>query len=184
MSLTGSRLIYPEQIIALNLGTKTLSLNEDEKVYCFAEGLNSKTKFEVKSKQCKTLEEAIRVASIFESCCGKIMVGINSNKIYKGVQQYKKYPSNIFSQRKRINNRDEAKTGIKCFKCNKIGHIAKNCRVKQGNNVYKKETYENKSQRYKNKTVPVCKTSSGSILSIVGFVNGTPVKLALDSGAV
>ncbi|CAF1103397.1 unnamed protein product, partial [Brachionus calyciflorus] len=74
-------------------------LNEDEKVYFFAEGLNSKTKFEVKSKQCKTLEEAIRVASIFESCCGKIMVGINSNK---SGQPYKKYPRNNFSLRKRI----------------------------------------------------------------------------------
>ncbi|CAF1017672.1 unnamed protein product [Brachionus calyciflorus] len=143
-------------------------LKEDEKVYCFAEGLNSKTKFEVKSKQCKTLEEAIRVASIFESCCGKIMVGINSNKIYKSGQPYKKYQRNNFSLRKRISNRDEAKTGIKSFKCNKMDHIAKDCR----------------SQKYKNKTVHVCKTSSDSILSIVGFVNGTPVKLALDSGAV
>ncbi|CAF0711046.1 unnamed protein product [Brachionus calyciflorus] len=134
------------------------SLNEDEKVYYFAE------------------EEAIRVASIFKSGCGKIMVGINSNKIYKGGQPYNKYPINNFSLRKRINNRDEAKTGIKCFKCNKMGRIAKNCRVKQENKVYKKETYEIKSQKYKNKTVSVCKTSSDSILSIVGFVNGTSVK--------
>ncbi|CAF0965908.1 unnamed protein product [Brachionus calyciflorus] len=161
-----------------------LNLNDDEKVYCFAEGLNSKTKFEVKSKQCKTLEEAIRIASIFKLCCGKIMVEINSNKIYKGGKPYKKYPSNNFSLRKRINNRDEAITGIKCFKSNKMGHIAKNCRVKQENNVYKNETYENKRQKYKNKTVPVCKTSSDSILSIVGFVEESLVKLALDSGAV
>ncbi|CAF1030916.1 unnamed protein product [Brachionus calyciflorus] len=42
----------------------------------------------------------------------------------------------------------------------------------------------NTKKEYKNKTVPVCKTSNDSILSIVGFVNGTPVKLALDSGAV
>ncbi|CAF1043672.1 unnamed protein product [Brachionus calyciflorus] len=89
-------------------------LNEHEKLYCFAEGLNSKTKFEVKPKQCKTLEEAFRVASIFKSCCGNMKIRVRST----------------------------------------------------------------------NKTVSVCKTSSDSILSIVGFVNGTPVKLALDSGAV
>ncbi|CAF1146852.1 unnamed protein product [Brachionus calyciflorus] len=63
-----------------------------------------------------------------------------------------------------------------------MGHIAKDCRLKQENNVYKKETYENKSQKYKNKTVPVCKTISDSILSILGFIyeSNVQVKTATD----
>ncbi|CAF0743195.1 unnamed protein product [Brachionus calyciflorus] len=113
-----------------------------------------------------------------------LMIGINSNKAYKGGRSFKKHTSSNFSLRKRKNNKDGPKSGIKCFKCNKMGHKAKNCRVKQDNNVFKKDTYENNSQKYKGKTVPVCKASSDSILSIVKFVNGTRVKLDPDSGIV
>ncbi len=42
-------------------------MTEKDKIFWLTEGLNHKTKYEVKSKKCETLEDAFKVAARYES---------------------------------------------------------------------------------------------------------------------
>ena len=75
-------------------------------------------------------------------------------------------------------------SGIKCFKCNRTGHKAKECRVARVNNVVPVEGTDGDYVR-KPRTVDVFVLYTGmqSILGTDGTVNGHQVHFAIDSGA-
>ena len=65
-------------------------MDDDDKIFWFTDGLNAKMRHEVRSKECKTLEEAFKVAARFDSCFGKLQVNVNyTNKINGHKEPYR-----------------------------------------------------------------------------------------------
>ena len=162
-------------------------MSEEDKIFWFTEGLNNKTKYEVKSKECETLEEAFKVAARYDSCFGKVQVGINyTNKLRNNFSKFNNGLRRSFSGTSRTNGQTpRSKYTVTCYRCKKAAHRANECRVLLNNvpNAYNKGN-EGVNFKPKYKTVAICRSNMDSILSINGYINDVIVKLSLDSGAV
>lgn len=64
-------------------------ITEEDQITFFTEGLNTRTKFEVVSRNCKTLEDAITVATQYEQCITPIIGTIGLN--YTGRVRHNKF---------------------------------------------------------------------------------------------
>jgi hypothetical protein len=162
-------------------------LSEEDQVFYFTEGLSQKSRYEVNSKGCDTLEKAISVASQFEACFGKQnAVEVNYTKtINKRGFRPKRHFYNNNNMNNNNNNNFNKNNGVErkikpkeahqkptCFICKKVGHKANECRSK-GDKPF-----------IKPKVIAVCRSNMESILHTDGLIENQEVKLSLDIGAV
>jgi len=221
-----------------SLITQINDLQESDKILWFTEGLLPKTKFEVKSKHCSTLEEAIQIASTYDSCFRSNQVGVNyTNKVnhgrhltsgqwqghssghsngqrsgqfsgqfsgqrsgqssghrngqYNGQWStqsgysnqnnlrgnlYRSKSANSLNRRNNPEFNNGKNKEVKCYKCNRTGHYANECKM----NVNNKSILKNN----KTPVVAMCEKTNESILKIDGQINGKKALCALDIGAV
>lgn len=82
------------------------------------------------------------------------------------------------SQSSRSSSPESNKAKVKCFYCNKNGHIARNCYKKKANE--KSRT----ASRHMHKTVPTCLLETASLPKTTGILNSFEVSFSFDSGAV
>ena len=149
-------------------------ISETDQVLWFSEGLRPKARYEVKSKNAKTLDEAIIIASTYENCFGNNQVGVNyANKVNNNYRKNYNYNRNTntsfsdiklrgnFNRNKPVNDRFKPNTStitlksskdyvktVRCFKCNRNGHYANKCDSKLSSGF---------KQEYKRpKTVAMC----------------------------
>jgi len=179
----------------LSLINQLEGLTEDEKILNYIEGLCTNTKFQVLSKSPRKLEEAISTATQFETCCNKQSISsISDVNMLKKVnfvkhrknfkQEYDKNKRSNYKMTKPysqpIENRFN-KDKIKCYKCQKMGHISKNCR-----------SYDKKqSIKPSNMVEPVVSQiltiknaeNIESLLHVNGKISGIPLTMSLDSGS-
>jgi len=168
------------------LANKLTDMPENELVFIFLEALPSKTRYEVLSKDVKRLSDAIRVASIYEECCRDNQSSehkVNFSKVqFPKKKRFFHQKSTGFKHNERtFAKRETNKEKIKCFKCNKEGHIAKNCKVRtNGKFARVNEVTELKERLEK---VLTCQNEENSLLCAHGAINGIKMKLYFDSGA-
>ena len=91
-----------------------LKMSEEDKLTCFLQGLKPRTRTEIVIKNIDYYEDAMRLASNLES-----YKDLSSSAKINFVQSNKTNNLSNFSANKKT-----------CFKCNKIGHWAKDCRIK------------------------------------------------------
>jgi len=125
----------------------------------------------------RTLSDAIRCASIFEECCRDNQSHehkVNYSKVQfpkkKRFFQQKANANNFKPSEKSFQRRDKDRAKIKCYKCNREGHMANNCRVRtQGKPVSINEVTELKQKMEK---VLTCENEENSLLCAEGTING------------
>ena len=148
------------------------NITDEDTVLLFTEGLQPKTRLEVLNKNCSTLEEAIIYASNAE-CCLSRPIEINMTRLKKTFKPRRK------NYQARPNPKPTNKPNqLRCFHCNKLGHISKNCFKKRSENLEKGDR-----RAWKPKLIAVCRSNSNSLLLVRACVEGTPVFCAIDSGA-
>jgi len=163
-------------------------MTEQDQMLWFSEGLHPKTKFEVNSKNCQSLEEAILVATQFESCFGREkQVGINYTRPFSQRRDlsFKKFPQKKFGEKRNLAPNFSSRKPVKCFKCQKIGHTSNVCR--SNGEVGQKPNFgaaKTGFQKGKPRTIAVCRPNEESILSTEGKLDGKNVRFSLDIGAV
>ena len=186
-------------------------LSERDKLVAFTDGLNEKYKYEVISKECKTVAQAVDVACNVDFCekrgvpeevntVKKInFAKFRANKFGDRFQKpYKKSfnPNNGRQNKKGPYNNESARALMECYRCKLKGHLARDCRVKlpdkkEGENRSKPS---NNNKQYngprpyvpkKSNILAICKSEGNteSLKCVTGTVNNVKLKLALDSGA-
>jgi hypothetical protein len=170
-------------------------LSKEDEMANFIDGLAENYKFEVLSKKCETLNEAIEIASNLDFCSKNQAIEVNRIKKVNNMNfQRKPNPSKPQSFWKRLvpnkfkggykDKQDMSK--IKCYTCNKMGHYSKTCYSKK---KASKPSDHIKNPRAKDSNHPHkvmsinANGSAESLLCVTGKVNGIPMKLFLDSGA-
>jgi hypothetical protein len=170
------------------LANKLNDMPEKELIFLFLEAMPPKTRYEVLSKDVRNLADAIRFASIYEECCRDNQSHehkVNYSKVQfpkrKRFFQQKTNSNNFRPSEKSFQKRDKDRAKIKCYKCNREGHMANNCRVRtQGKPVSVNEVTELKQKMEK---VLTCENEENSLLCAYGTISGIKLKLYFDSGA-
>ena len=173
-------------------------MEEDDKILYFTEGLKSKTKFEVLTRKPVSLEDAILIASNYEHSKDEVpSIELNTlrHRTYNMQQNFKRrfpnqnrgnngttYTKNESRGRPNYRNRSRSssrhsksrKQPLRCYRCKKMGHMSKDCRVKLVNTL--------------NTVVDINAvhgdTSSYGLLTVNGLLDGFKVRALLDPGSM
>jgi hypothetical protein len=187
------------------LTNQLVDMDETEQMNTFVDALKPKVRFEVISKEVSNLQDAMKIARIFEECHAnnerrndvktinfvktekKYQKNSNfnqSNNLNKNKFQNDKYKKKEYSNKtfKKHENKYE-KTGnnkktMKCYECAKEGHIAKDCFKR---NKPKRVNIINIDENVRQ--VNMVNGVSGTLPTKEGKINGTKCQLLLDSGA-
>ena len=111
-------------------------MSEKDRLACFLNGLKGKTYTELKLKDIKSLNEAIRLASILE-------MGRESRRENRMTVNYARTlnkQNNRNNQNKHKNNDNSNKSGKQCTFCKKNGHTQDMCFKKNNNQNSDKQT--------------------------------------------
>jgi hypothetical protein len=124
--------------------------SQQEKLHYFIEGLHPDTRFQVVSKQCSNIEQAILVASEFDSCKHKQVYPVqmaqnnfhnkHKQRSFQNNSNFRKHFNKHDGEKKIFTKPNAAKpqfvkkvenqkSQIKCSRCNLSGHLATNHRV-------------------------------------------------------
>ncbi|CAF0929231.1 unnamed protein product [Brachionus calyciflorus] len=177
---------------------KIENMPEFELVWLFLEALSPRVKAELESKNVETLNEAIRLAKLYNKGLGNFASPTLVN--YARQKTEKRYLKNGNSPKYKtgyvngdnVNHQTESRDrGLICFRCKKPGHRIAQCKVKQPNGklnsrMTKKanlveELIDGDSDN-ESKTEYVYTCSSGNLLCVSGYVNGHQIKFIVDSG--
>jgi len=174
----------------------------EDQILQFQLGLNNnEIRFQVRSAQPETLEEAIEVARLYDDCMHPqssrdvaALAHINTIK-HKRICTYRRgnnvrkfnFKNNTYqnnSQRKEFKPQREKteftklpkrnktdKKDIRCFKCNQFGHYASECNVKKG------------EQKDNIHHIVMVKTKHSEILHTYATLDGKEILVHFDSGA-
>ena len=182
-------------------------LDKDELLYIFVDALTPRLKSEVLAKDAKSLEEAIRIATIFDECCGRTIQSNYIRRVNYSKAQFPRYPRfgkfkdfggkngirkpfNKFGSKLENGYKEPSKTSslfkkpielknkMTCHRCKKEGHMMKDCRVKQ-------PVKSNCAIVQTENVIKAlsCKSDITTLLSIVGLLNGIKTRFTFDSGA-
>ena len=187
----------------LSLITQITSITDTDKLFYYVEGLQAQARFQVLSKEPKTLTIAMAIATQFETCINRTKVEeVNVARRYNRTRFTKSGNVNSTGHGNGYNNNNSynnkaakthnpkpnftnvPKTNVKCFKCSKMGHYAKECRSsnykRQGNNFSQKRGEQSKpAQLLTLSTIQPVET----LLHADGTVDGIKVAFTLDSGS-
>ena len=180
---------------------------EKEMLRIFIEAVKPRTRYELLSKNVGDLEQAMRIARIYEECHGESgqkdgrpeydIKKVNYTKAEfpkKFKFKKKSFEFNKFKSGGKFTGetrKDFDKSKIKCFKCNKMGHMSRNCRVKTDkfhkvNQVVGIDQQNDCKNDYVGRVRTVLMVSHKhdyQLPSVQGYVNGIKMSLAFDSGA-
>ena len=118
----------------LSLVTQIVNITETDKLFYYVEGLHAQAKFQVLSKEPGSLTLAMAIATQYETCINKAketkVEEVNVTRRYNRPQVNK--PSS--SPKQSGGSMKPAyipgtKVTVKCFKCGKQGHYAKDSRI-------------------------------------------------------
>ena len=97
------------------LSNRIQNLSEEDKLLWYVEALKVRTRYEVSSKNPQTLDEAIIIATNFETLTSEKAYELNSfNKIRK--------PNSVVNAQKHA---------VKYYTCGKLGHRSNVCRSRE-----------------------------------------------------
>ena len=193
-----------------NLINQIKDVGEEDKITMFLKALRPQVKYEIEKAEVDTLQEAIMIARKFEKMKAKTFEKkpTNINFINKNYMKNNNYKSGNTVGKKIFEKKD-----IICYKCQKSGHIAKNCFANNMNNNKNNKAFGRseikkcfkcgkpghfankcnmKSVRYVNEKkeydvnaveVLVNSVSNENAMRVDGYVNGNKVEFILDSGA-
>lgn len=179
------------------IANKIEKMPEFELVWLFLEALNPRVRAELESKNVETLDEAIRLARVYIKGLGNFALPTVIN--YARPRTEQRYPKKGNSPRyinahrngNKGNHQPEPRDkNLVCFRCKKPGHKIAQCRVKLFNGKFNSKTTKranlvgevNDGDSDGGKTEYVYACNSGNLLCVSGYVNGHPIKFALDSG--
>lgn len=189
-------------------------MSDDEKRHRFIEGLNEVVRTEVRFRKSKNLEEAIELAVNVDrtmKMSGRQVVKPESALVVsrKGRDYRNDAPRNHSSgghkgkftrPKSRVENNSRPRRQITCYKCGKLGHVSKNCRVQTNNSLQKKrqvntvQLAQNEQPQTGQQLIvkPMSTQFNKSLVvatsyvhspRIFGFVNGIRVLMIIDTGA-
>ena len=211
------------QTLLLQVQALDKSWTFEQAVFAFQRGLKQQVSLQVELQKSaiKTIEDAYAIASKYELIV-KANSGNNSNEnnsinYVQAKNNFNKNAKNSFnnknnSYKNNNNNNNKShesknserggfdKSKIKCYKCNMMGHMAKDCRVKQPSDTSKKGTPFNSFQKanlacsnMQMKEADVndsyyeanCMVSVDRIplMCVTGTVDSVPITMVLDTGA-
>ena len=166
------------------LTNQLIDMDEKEVLDMFVDALKPKAKFEVISRNITDIQEAMRVARLFEECHSTekknelktvnfVEKKGNKEKFERKFEKKERKEEKKVDNNSNIKKKDE-RSKIKCFECGKVGHI-------------KKECYRNKAKKVNivncDSVQQVNMVLVTELPEITGMVNGTKMKMILDSGA-
>ena len=190
----------------MNLINQLDNMSDTEMLYRFESGLHTDTKNQLAVMKIDNFDKAVEVVTRFEANRRKNKEEINNvnytktkfpkvnrrftykNKTHtendKNFANKKNHATN-FQEKKEYQKKKWNTRKIKCYKCNKLGHIAINCKVKHVNFTEKEdspeEEIENYSSLYVHEMINTIKNIK--LMATTAKINGIPMKVALDSGA-
>jgi hypothetical protein len=187
------------------------NMPDSELIFYFLEGLGPKTKSNVLAKECKSLVDTIKYASIYEDCFSsnkqpdvkqvnysRAHYGNKNTKNFNGQKRFtgykfkfkgnkfnKNYSSNSGAQSK--GNDAQREKGITCYNCKKPGHLKKDCKVgnKPPHKVNNVEVTSGRDceENDRQEYVYSCVSDETRLLTVDGMVGDVRMQLSFDSGA-
>lgn len=153
----------------MTIMNQTKDMTETDKVHTFVRGLAPKTRAEVGYQSPRTLEEAIRIASGYDSNFFHQKDIDPKDSIEKGPRQIENNKMDI-CMGQTIRNKTQRNRPMICYNCNRRGHKASECRAqKSEKKVTYRATIKNDEKYLQNQ--------------IIGTINNHKVSCILDTGA-
>ena len=180
----------------LAISTQLIGLTMTDRLFHYTTGLNDKTKYEVMSKQPKSLDEALAIATQFEHINNRTQIADINVATVKTHRNF-----NRPQQSKNINRSlpQKGKPPVICYKCNRTGHYSNDCRATASSspqNVHqntqnfrnhKRPSYGKPPTSYK-QAMTFTRSDVDTLLKVEGSITGSncgsvPLLCTLDSAA-
>ena len=156
-----------------------IGMGEDDQIAYFIEGLKPSTKMEVSYRSPGTFEETWEMAVKYDTAMFGTTCPSSSYQSPAGKPYNKPIPMELdqAEYRKKPHSSSSIKKKITCYNCEKIGHIAKECRSKPKAKV---ASIEEPIQEVE---LTHIEENKEQLLRFNGRINGHPAWILLDSGA-
>ena len=166
----------------LAISTQLTELTHADRLFYYTLGLHNRTRYEVLSKQPKTLDEALAIATQFNHINNHAAVGdIDVKKIKfkrnnnRGIQGPQLKPEPV-----------KAKPIVTCYKCNRQGHYSNDCRstasstptVPTDRSTNRRWTV--KSRPHYKKALTFKHSDVDTLLQVEGSITGTNQSLVIS----
>jgi len=108
----------------LAISTQLNGLTDTDRLFHYTSGLHDRTRYEVLSKQPKTLDEALAIATQFNHINNHAPVAdINATTV-----RFQKTDSRRVQSPRFKSQQSKPKPQVTCYKCNRQGHYSNDCR--------------------------------------------------------